>query len=95
MCVREREVERERERERENGRDRTLWRTQGPSARRTAVRQLAHTINGGVKPTERGRAKDPLPRRKASVEKDSRRTERLSHVRQHAVEGPDEAGDVR
>ena len=59
------------------------------------MRQLAHTISGGVKPTERGRATDPLPRRKASVEKDSRRTERLSHVGRHAEVGPDYAGDVQ
>ena len=53
-----RQKERERERERpDNLADR------GPSARRTAVRQLAHTTSGGVKPTERGRATGPLPRR--------------------------------
>ena len=54
----------------------------------------AHTIRGRAVPLERGRATDPLPRRKASVETDSRRTGRLSHVRRLAEGGPDYAGDV-
>ena len=102
MATEEKQREREREggkpgseRERESERDRTLWRTAGPSARRTAVRQLAHTIPGRVVPKVQGRATDPLPWRKASVEKDSRRTERLSAIGRLTVEGPDMTGDVR
>ena len=62
VCLSVLAEETKRERERERERPDNLA-DQGPSARRTAVRQLAHTIQGRVVPKVQGRATGPLPRR--------------------------------